>query len=302
MGQVSLLPTTQHALLHQAAVAQVDDRLPSLVCAVCATASGPGPTPSRDRPTTRTGSGRWPRPRRGLMIAPARQGPPRPLGSGGGAPRRRPSRRPPMRQLLAHTGGLAAEAPGPWWERTSGVSGPTLADILGENPQAPPAQPAAATTRARGTRCSARWWSAERGRPSAEVLTREVLGPLGMSRTSECTAEPFAKGWAVHPWADVVLPEEVHHTGLMAPAASCGPRWPTSPGSPPIWPRTMRRWRRDPYPSCRARRLRVGRRSYGLGTQILRSGARILVGTPARCPVTSAPSGSASTRASARSP
>lgn len=37
-------------------------------------------------------------------------------------------------QLLSHTGGLAAETPGPWWERTPGELRPELADVLGEEP------------------------------------------------------------------------------------------------------------------------------------------------------------------------
>ena len=36
--------------------------------------------------------------------------------------------------LLAHRAGLAAETPGPWWERTPGSLRPGLADILGERP------------------------------------------------------------------------------------------------------------------------------------------------------------------------
>ena len=58
MGRVSLLPTTQRALLHRAAVAEVDNRLPSLVCAVVRDGETVWTTPSRDRPTTSTGSGR----------------------------------------------------------------------------------------------------------------------------------------------------------------------------------------------------------------------------------------------------
>lgn len=37
-------------------------------------------------------------------------------------------------QLLAHTGGLAAETPGEWWERTAGTLRPALSEVLGERP------------------------------------------------------------------------------------------------------------------------------------------------------------------------
>lgn len=41
--------------------------------------------------------------------------------------------------LLAHTAGLVAEAPGPWWERTPGALRPGLADVLGSDVQVHPA-------------------------------------------------------------------------------------------------------------------------------------------------------------------
>jgi CubicO group peptidase (beta-lactamase class C family) len=46
-----------------------------------------------------------------------------------------------------------------------------------------------------------------------------VLGPLGMARTATRPAPPHARGFAVHPWADVMQPEPAEDTGLMAPAA-----------------------------------------------------------------------------------
>jgi CubicO group peptidase (beta-lactamase class C family) len=58
-----------------------------------------------------------------------------------------------------------------------------------------------------------------------EVLRREVLEPLGMTRTTTMPQAPHAHGWAVHPWADVVLPEPAHDAGLMAPA---GQLWSTA--------------------------------------------------------------------------
>ena len=60
--------------------------------------------------------------------------------------------------------------------------------------------------------------------PWGEALQREILDPLGMSRTSLLPQEPHARGWAVHPWADVIQPEVVQETGRMAPA---GQLWST---------------------------------------------------------------------------
>jgi hypothetical protein len=45
-----------------------------------------------------------------------------------------------------------------------------------------------------------------------------------MTRTTPRPAGPAAEGHAVHPWADVVLPEPEHHAGVMAAA---GQLWAT---------------------------------------------------------------------------
>src|SRR6201999_1865577 len=60
--------------------------------------------------------------------------------------------------------------------------------------------------------------AAVRGRAWEDVLREEILEPLAMDRTSVHPASPHAGGWAVHPWADVMLPEPLQDVGLMAPA------------------------------------------------------------------------------------
>ncbi len=128
-----------------------------------------------------------------------------------------------VRQLLSHTAGVASETPSPWWERTPGSERPELADVLGATPFAHPpglrfhySNPGFALLGAMVARL--------RGRPWQEVLAAEVLAPLGMSRTTPMPEPPHALGWAVHPWADVLLPEPTPDTGLMAPA---GQLWST---------------------------------------------------------------------------
>lgn len=126
-------------------------------------------------------------------------------------------------QLLSHTAGLASESPGPWWERTPGELRPTLADILDDNPlKHPPARRFHYSNPGFGLLGAV--IEELRGRPWAEVLQREVLDPLEMTRTSFLPQEPYARGWAVHPWADVVMPEAVQDVGRMAPA---GQLWST---------------------------------------------------------------------------
>jgi CubicO group peptidase (beta-lactamase class C family) len=124
-------------------------------------------------------------------------------------------------QLLSHLAGASAESPGAWWERTPGGSVGDLAlgtddvvlgaarrfhysnlgfGLLGE-----------LVARLRGTS-----WE--------DAVAAEVLAPLGMRRTTPRPVAPAAEGWAVHPWADVVLPEPEHHAGVMAAA---GQLWAT---------------------------------------------------------------------------
>ncbi|MFJ6758388.1 MULTISPECIES: serine hydrolase domain-containing protein [unclassified Streptomyces] len=127
-------------------------------------------------------------------------------------------------QLLAHTGGLAAETPGEWWERTPGALRPELADVLGD-------EPFAHTPGSRhhysnpGYTLLGSLVEALRGRPWEEALRAEVLEPLGLDRTSGQPQAPHAGGWAVHPWADVMMPEPLEDLGLMAPA---GQLWSTT--------------------------------------------------------------------------
>ncbi|WP_030762556.1 serine hydrolase domain-containing protein [Streptomyces sp. NRRL F-2664] len=127
-------------------------------------------------------------------------------------------------QLLAHTGGLAAETPGEWWERTPGAQRPGLVDVLGE-------EPFRLTPGTRhhysnpGYTLLGSLVEAVRGRPWEDVLRAEVLEPLGLDRTSGRPQAPHAGGWAVHPWADVMMPEPLEDLGLMAAA---GQLWSTT--------------------------------------------------------------------------
>ncbi|WP_411103656.1 serine hydrolase domain-containing protein [Streptomyces sp. cmx-4-9] len=127
-------------------------------------------------------------------------------------------------QLLSHTGGLAAETPGEWWERTPGSLRPELADVLGEQPfrHRPGTRHHYSNP---GYTLLGALVEQLRGKPWAEVLRCEVLEPLGLDRTSTEPQAPHAGGWAVHPWADVMQPEPLEDLGLMAPA---GQLWSTA--------------------------------------------------------------------------
>jgi CubicO group peptidase (beta-lactamase class C family) len=127
-------------------------------------------------------------------------------------------------QLLSHTAGLASETHGPWWERTPGDLRPGLADVLGPEPKRHPAgrlfhysNPGYALLGALVGQLRGQAWS--------EVLRQEILEPLGMARTTTAPQSPHARGFAVHPWADVMQLEPANGTGLMAPA---GELWSTA--------------------------------------------------------------------------
>ncbi|MEV5509162.1 serine hydrolase domain-containing protein [Streptomyces orinoci] len=226
-----LLPTTRRALLHRAATAQREGRLPSLSAAVIrgretVWSIGRGEVAGRP-PTTDTQYriGSLTKTLVAVLVLRLREEGLLDLGDplekhletteGGEAT---------IAQLLSHTSGLAAEARGPWWERTEGALRPQPADVFGAHPRRHPAgrihhysNPGYALLGALVERL--------RGAPWHQVLRQEVLRPLGMERTGYAPRAPHADGWAVHPWADALLPEPAVDTGLMAPA---GQLWSTT--------------------------------------------------------------------------
>ena len=127
-------------------------------------------------------------------------------------------------QLLAHDAGLRAEAPGQWWERTPGQSWPELAAQFTAASEAPHAAGRRFHYSNLGYAALGEVIARIRGRSWADVVRDEVLLPLGMTRTSTRPEGRAARGWAVHPWADVLQPEPEHDAGAMAPA---GQLWAT---------------------------------------------------------------------------
>lgn len=133
-------------------------------------------------------------------------------------------------QLLSHTGGLTAEPPGPWWERTPGVS---TGELLGRlDAQAARHRPGRRFHYSNlGFGLLGELVARHRGVDWLQAVTEEVLKPLGMTDTTPRPRPPHATGYAVHPWADVLLPEPEHDAGAMAPA---GQLWST-PGDLARW-------------------------------------------------------------------
>ncbi|WP_375480004.1 serine hydrolase domain-containing protein [uncultured Jatrophihabitans sp.] len=187
-----------------------------------------------------------------------------------------------IHQLLSHTAGLASETPPPWWERTPGDIRPTLADVLTPDPlRHRPGQTFHYSNPGFGL--LGELVARRAGRPWFDVLREDVLAPLGMTRTTYWPQPPHARGWAVHPWADVLLPEPAHDHGLLAAA---GQLWSTpgdlcrfavflgGDGAGILTPETLERMRTPASAPSDA----GWSGSYGLGVQHLRFGDRVLFG------------------------
>jgi CubicO group peptidase (beta-lactamase class C family) len=289
--QEELLPATRRALLHRIAVAQAEGRTPSLVAAVVrdgrtvwhgarTSVDGHGPDENvqyRIGSITKTFTA--------VLVLRLRDEGVLDLGDrleqhlpGTGAGEAT------IAGLLAHTGGLAAESPAPWWERTPGSLRPELADVLGKQPLLHPvgrrhhySNPGYTLLGALVERLRGAAWE--------DVLRREVLEPLGLDRTTTCPQAPHAGGWAVHPWADVMLPEPVEDLGRMAPA---GQLWSTTgdlarfaaflaKGDDKVLSAETVQEMRTPAAPAEAADVADGV-TYGLGLQIQYRDGRLLVG------------------------
>lgn len=128
-----------------------------------------------------------------------------------------------LRQLLAHVSGLRREPVGDWWERAPGGTVDELLAKLDAEQLAYPAW--------RGHHYSNLAYGllgavVERhtGEAWMAAVKRRILDPLGMSRTTYQAAEPYARGYVIHPWLGTAREEPRTDTGAMAPA---GQLWST---------------------------------------------------------------------------
>ncbi|MEU6645253.1 serine hydrolase domain-containing protein [Saccharomonospora sp. NPDC046836] len=120
-------------------------------------------------------------------------------------------------QLLAHTSGLTSESPGAWWERTPGGNWTELSSSLTvDEVKHRPGRRFHYSNVGYGT--LGELVARLRGTSWFDALRTEVLLPLGMTNTTEQPRGRHALGYAVHPFADVMLPEPAHDAGAMAPA------------------------------------------------------------------------------------
>lgn len=126
-------------------------------------------------------------------------------------------------QLLSHASGLRAEPPGEWWERIDGPPWQEVAAGIGSADLLFNAGHRFHYSNV-GYGALGEIVARKRGRPWIECLTDEVLRPLEMNRTTFGPQPPHARGYAVHPFADLLLDEP--HTSLGG-LASAGQLWST---------------------------------------------------------------------------
>ncbi|GAA1824344.1 serine hydrolase domain-containing protein [Microlunatus capsulatus] len=284
----ALLPTTARALLHRLAVAQAEGRAPSVVAgtvrdgalAWSAARSADGADGAGVERAYRIGS--ITKTFTAVLVLQLRDEGALALtdpladhvpGVGGHAT---------LLQLLAHAGGLTSELPGAWWER---VPGPDADGLLGALADEPPRLEAGARLHYSNVgfallgevvarRCGAPW---------EQVLEERLLRPLGLQRTGPAPVGPSAAGWAVHPHADVLLPEPSAATGAMAPA---GELWSTV-GDLARWGAFLAGDTGDVLDPATLEEMRQPAAvddgdswttAWGLGLQLVRAGGRRLVG------------------------
>ncbi|MEU0986257.1 serine hydrolase domain-containing protein [Streptomyces sp. NPDC005953] len=285
----ALLPTTERALLHRIAVAQSEGRAPSLTGAVARDGqlvwTGVRPSVEGDETgaNTQYRIGSITKTFTAVLVMRLRDDGlidlQDPLekhlpGTGIGEVT--------IAQLLAHSSGLGAETPSPWWERSSASLRPGLPDVLGEQSRKHPAGRRFHYSNP-GYTVLGSLIEAVRGGSWEEVLQREILEPLAMTRTSMEPQAPSAQGWAVHPWADVLLPEPAEDLGLMAPA---GQLWSTvtdlcrfgaflAEGDDRVLSAASVREMRTPAVPAESGEWDA---TYGFGLQIIRRDGRTLVG------------------------
>ncbi|HEX5597545.1 MAG TPA: serine hydrolase domain-containing protein [Micromonosporaceae bacterium] len=187
-----------------------------------------------------------------------------------------------LRQLLGHASGLQREPEGEWWERASGGDlDALLAGLTSEKIAFPPHRVYHYSNLAYGLLggvleqvTGERWW---------DLLRRDLLEPLRMTRTTYQAQEPFARGYVVQPWHGTLREEPRTDTGAMAPA---GQLWSTVAD--------LAKWAAflaDPAPALLAPQtltemcapviisdVNSWRSGHGLGLELSRVGDRVYVG------------------------
>ncbi|GAB2745147.1 serine hydrolase domain-containing protein [Salinifilum aidingensis] len=184
--------------------------------------------------------------------------------------------------LLSHSSGLRAEPAGSWWERTEREAGPEFLERVDASAVRPTPRHAFHYSNT-GFGVLGELVARVRGCSWFEAVDREILRPLEMRRTTSRPEAPHAQGFAVHPWADVVLPEPEEDAGAMGAA---GQLWSTF-DDVARWMRFLLGDTGEVLHPDTVAEMRVPaavdegdewRAGYGLGLQLSRPGGRRLAG------------------------
>ena len=125
--------------------------------------------------------------------------------------------------LLSHSGGLQAEPPGDWWERSPGVSNEELQTRLADADGVLPNGRRYHYSNL-GFALLGELVATLRGAAWAEVLHERLLAPLGMTATGVSPGPGAAHGFSVDPFTRMLGDQPAHDSRAMAPA---GQVWST---------------------------------------------------------------------------
>ena len=296
--------------------AQADERLPSVAAAVFRARRGAsgeavgladaerGEQATPDTSTASARSRRPSRPRRSCSCAtPASST--STTGSSAHVPEAADGRR-RCGALLAHLSGLQREPPGEIWETMEPPDREGCSTRSRRAEQVHRAGPALALLEPR-LRAARRG-----GRPAARHAVRSATSRSGCSRRSGSSgttweqAAPFARGYLVEPYEDVLRAEPPSTSRPSAPPASSGARSATSPAGARSSPSPTRRAAArvrggDARLPGHVRARSAGRADTASGSSSSGTATASSSGTPAGCPATSRASSARPASAPARS-
>lgn len=187
-----------------------------------------------------------------------------------------------LRDLLSHRSGIPAEPRGPWWERSRGG---TYEELVDANADACPVHPMGERYHYSNTAFGvlARVAEVRLGDPWNVAVHKQMLAPLGMSRTTYDPQAPHAQGYSVDALRGTVTTEPHQDTGAMAAA---GQLWSTVEDLA-VWSAVLTGRHRDVLSEDALRSMSTPHSAdpderlsgaYGLGLRLSRKGDRMLIG------------------------
>jgi CubicO group peptidase (beta-lactamase class C family) len=193
-----------------------------------------------------------------------------------------PAGSPTLRRLLSHLSGLPREPPGDLWQT---LAAPTAAELVAQLGDAEPVLPPHVAHHYSNLAFGLLGEVVARagGSPYRRHVEERILRPLELRRTTWDPVEPYARGYFVEPYANVVRPEPVlelagiESAGQLWSTASDLVRWATvlADGHPGVLRAETVEAMWFPHASYDPDEWLL---SWGLGLMLYREGGRILGG------------------------